>query len=90
MVSCIKGFQGIVRIGTSLMLALSLTAPLGSLAATKSQTQAKKTQVGAKTATSRQKAVVSAKAPTRKSTHNDPGSSPLGREGRRRPASLGR
>lgn len=68
MVSCIKGFQGIVRIGTSLMLALSLAAPLGALAATKTQSQAKKASVSAKTSNSRQKAVTTAKAPTRKST----------------------
>jgi len=66
MVSCIKGFQGIVRIGTSLMIALSLAAPLGALAATKTQGQAKKASVSAKTSNSRQKAVTTAKASTRK------------------------
>lgn len=57
MVSCINRLRSAVRIGTGLMLALSLAAPLGAQAASKTQTQAKKASVSAK-ATTRKSAQV--------------------------------
>lgn len=67
MVYCIKGLRNAVRLGAMLMLALTLTAPLGALAASKVHAPAKKSSVTAK-APAKKKAVASARTTSRKST----------------------